>query len=121
MFSVETDLYDNLFLYPQDVSHFLWLYKTSKFHHCNQTLAIEMEKTHKLYQNTSQLNLAVLPMRTVAIGLDKLEKHYWLAGGTLLGKENLIVNVISSKYFSRLVSTLWIDTFYAGCRFWLIC
>jgi hypothetical protein len=25
-------------------------------------------------------------MRNIAYGLDKLEKHYWLAGGTLLGK-----------------------------------
>lgn len=82
---VETDLYDNLFFYPQDFSHFLWLYETSEFLHCNQTLAIEMEQKYKLYQNASQLKLTVVPMRTVAAGLDKLEKHYWLAGGTLLG------------------------------------
>lgn len=90
-FSVETELYNNLFFYPQDFSHFLWLYETSEFIHCNQTLAIEMEQKYNLYQNDSQLQLAVKPMKNVAQGLDKLEKHYWLAGGTLLGRERSIL------------------------------
>jgi len=46
-----------------------------------------MENEFHLYQNASQLNLTVIPMRNIAYGLDKLEKHYWLAGGTLLGKK----------------------------------
>jgi len=49
-----------------------------------------MEKEFHLYQNASQLNFTVIPMRNIAYGLDKLEKHYWLAGGTLLGKNDLI-------------------------------
>ncbi len=55
-----------------------------------------MENKLHLYQNDSQLDLAVLPMRNIAYGLDKLEKHYWLAGGTLLGRRYLFYYV--SKY-----------------------
>jgi len=50
-----------------------------------------MEQKYNLYQNDSQLQLAVKPMKNVAQGLDKLEKHYWLAGGTLLGRERSIL------------------------------
>ena len=46
-----------------------------------------MKNEYHLYQNTSLLDLSVLPMRNIASGLDELEKHYWLAGGTLLGKK----------------------------------
>jgi hypothetical protein len=49
-----------------------------------------MESQFNLHQNASQLNLTVIPMRNIVYGLNKLEKHYWLAGGTLLGKENFI-------------------------------
>lgn len=84
--SVKTDLYESLFLYPRSVSHFLWLYETSEFLHCNRPLAEQMENKFHLYQNDSLLNITVLPMRNIARGLDKLEKRYWLAGGTLLGK-----------------------------------
>jgi hypothetical protein len=45
-----------------------------------------MENEYYLYQNISQLNLTILPMRNIAYALNQLEKHYWLAGGTLLGK-----------------------------------
>ena len=84
--SVETKISDYSFFYPRNVSHFLWLYQTSEFLHCNRALADQMENEFHLYQNASQLNLTVLPMRNIAYGLDKLEKRYWLAGGTLLGK-----------------------------------
>jgi hypothetical protein len=45
----------------------------------------QMENEFHLYQNASQLDFTVIPMRNIAYGLDKLEKRYWLAGGTLLG------------------------------------
>lgn len=45
-----------------------------------------MENKFHLYQNPSQLNLTVIPMRNVGYALDTLEKRYWLAGGTLLGR-----------------------------------
>ncbi|CAF3996922.1 unnamed protein product [Adineta steineri] len=82
---VETELHEYLFYYPQNVSHFLWLYETSEFLHCNRQLADEMENKLHLYQNASQLNISVKPMKNIAYSLDKLEKRYWLAGGTLLG------------------------------------
>ncbi|UJR10626.1 hypothetical protein I4U23_014823 [Adineta vaga] len=74
-----------LFTFPQNISHFLWLYNTSEFLQCNQTLANEMKMKYHLYQNISQLNLTILPMKTISNALTKFEKHYWLAGGTLLG------------------------------------
>ncbi len=83
---METVSDDYSFFYPRNVSHFLWLYQTSEFRHCNRTLADQMERKFHLYQNISQLNFTVKPMRNVAYGLDKLQKRYWLAGGTLLGK-----------------------------------
>lgn len=78
-----------LFSYPQDVSHFLWLYNISEFVDCDHNLANEMKNKYGLYQNKSQMNLVTLPMRTINTILNKLEKHYWLAGGTLLGKKNV--------------------------------
>jgi hypothetical protein len=74
------------FSFPRNVSHFLWLYNTSEFLECNRILANQMENKYYLYQNISQLNLTILPMRTIAYALNQLEKHYWLAGGTLLGR-----------------------------------
>lgn len=73
------------FFYPKNVSHFLWLYKTSKFLHCNRQLADQMETKYNLKQRTSQLKLSVVPMQNIAKKLNLLEKNYWLAGGTLLG------------------------------------
>ncbi|CAF2522029.1 unnamed protein product [Rotaria sp. Silwood2] len=73
------------FAYPRNVSHFLWLYNTSEFLECNRTLADQMEKKFYIYQNSKQVNLTILPMRNIVYILNKLEKHYWLAGGTLLG------------------------------------
>lgn len=73
------------FFYPKNVTHFLWLYKTSKFLHCNRQLADQMEMKYNLKQRTSQLKLSVVPMQNIAKKLKTLEKNYWLAGGTLLG------------------------------------
>jgi hypothetical protein len=49
-----------------------------------------MENEYYLSQRPNQFNLTMLPMRNIVYGLDKLEKHYWLAGGTLLGNKKLI-------------------------------
>ncbi|CAF1098910.1 unnamed protein product [Adineta steineri] len=81
----ESKLVENKFSFPRNVSHFLWLYNTSEFLECNQNLANHMENKYNLYQNKSQLNLTILPMRTIVNALNNLEKHHWLAGGTLLG------------------------------------
>ncbi|CAF2166400.1 unnamed protein product [Rotaria magnacalcarata] len=73
------------FYYPNNVFHFLWLYKRSEFLECNRTLANKMKNQFHIYQNRSQINLVILPMRNINYILNKLEKNYWLAGGTLLG------------------------------------
>ncbi|CAF1633587.1 unnamed protein product, partial [Adineta ricciae] len=70
---------------PQNASHFLWLYNISQFIECNHALAKEMETNYHLYQNTSQLDLTIRPMRMISNALNQFEKHHWLAGGTLLG------------------------------------
>jgi hypothetical protein len=123
--SVKTALYENIFSYPRNVSHYLWLYKTSEFLHCNRTLSDEMENKFHLYQNLSQLNLTVTPMRNVGYALDTLEKRYWLAGGTLLGRKRkkriLVIIEIKFLIFERLVSSLWFNSIYTRCRFWFIC
>ncbi|CAF4273546.1 unnamed protein product, partial [Adineta steineri] len=82
---MESELHEYLFYYPRNVSHFLWLYKTSEFLYCNRELADKMENEFHLRQNITQLQLSITPMKNVAYALDKLEKHYWLAGGALLG------------------------------------
>ncbi|CAF1246082.1 unnamed protein product [Adineta ricciae] len=82
---IESESYEYLFYYPRNVPHFLWLYETSEFLHCNRQLADQMENDLHIYQNTSQLNITVVPMKNIAFALDKLQKRYWLAGGTLLG------------------------------------
>ncbi len=74
------------FSFPRNVSHFLWLYKTSEFLQCNQELANEMKNKYYLSQRSKQFDLTIPALRNIVYGLDKLEKHYWLAGGTLLGK-----------------------------------
>jgi len=78
------------FSFPRNVSHFLWLYNTSEFLECNRVLADQMENEYHLYPNAIQFNLTIVAMRNVADGLTKLEKRYWLAGGTLLGKHHSI-------------------------------
>jgi hypothetical protein len=58
-----------------------------------------METEFHLYQNATKLDLAVIPMRNIAYGLDKLEKHYWLTGGTLLGKKFFILSIQINIFF----------------------
>lgn len=88
--SFEKQIHRNQFLFyvPENISHFLWLYQTSQFISCNQKLAGIMEEKYQLYQNDKQFDLAIWPLRYIVMSLNKMEKHYWLAGGTLLGREN---------------------------------
>lgn len=97
-FSVTTEIFKNKvsFYYPQNVSHFLWLYQTSEFLDCDRTLADEMEKKFNLYQNSSLIKLTLKPMRSIVSILNRLEKHNWLAGGTLLGKICFFCNIIKN-------------------------
>jgi len=45
-----------------------------------------MKNKYYLSQKSKQFDLTIPALRNIVYGLDKLEKHYWLAGGTLLGK-----------------------------------
>jgi hypothetical protein len=49
-----------------------------------------MEAKYHLHQNLTLFNLIFPPMRNIIDRLNKLEKRYWLAGGTLLGTYLLI-------------------------------
>ncbi len=112
---IETELMKRKFSFsfPRNISHFLWLYNTSEFLPCNRDLADEMENEYDLYQNASQVNLTIPSMRNIVSGLNKLEKHYWLAGGTLLGK---IIEIKFEDYrLFRLVSSLWFYSLYTRC------
>jgi hypothetical protein len=105
------------FLLPRNISHFLWLYNTSEFISCNRNLADEMKTEYHLYQNITQVNLTIPSMRNIVWGLNKFEKHYWLAGGTLLGKFRIncrLHSEILNIYF-RLVSSLWFYSLYTRC------
>jgi hypothetical protein len=115
--STEVNLMNDkyLFSFPRNVSHFLWLYKTSEFLQCDQILANQMKTKYALYQNITQLNLTILPMRNIVEALNKYEKRYWLAAGTLLGKPFFISIKNFSDLSVRLVSSLWIDTIYSRC------
>ncbi len=64
--SITSELYEYLFYYPQNVSHFLWLYNTSAFLQCNRRLANQMKNDFHLRQSTSQLNMIIKPMRNIA-------------------------------------------------------
>ncbi|CAF1348610.1 unnamed protein product [Adineta ricciae] len=81
----ETELHEYLFYYPRNVSHFLWLYDSSEFIHCNRRLASRMKKKYNIHESMSQLSLIVKPMVHIGQSLNQLQKHYWIAGGTLLG------------------------------------
>ena len=92
MFRTEWQIHTNgKFYYPSNVTHFLWLYQSSKFLSCNRVLADRMVKQYQLHQDGNQWNLTVEPMRYIAQSLDTLEKRYWLAGGTLLGRRMLMI------------------------------
>ncbi|UJR35253.1 hypothetical protein I4U23_028017 [Adineta vaga] len=81
----ETELHEYLFYYPRNVSHFLWLYNSSEFIRCDRKLAERMKKQYHIHESVSQLSLVLKPMVSIGQGLDQLQKHYWIAGGTLLG------------------------------------
>ena len=83
--SIDTEFHESLFYHPRNVSHFLWLYETSEFLHCNRALAKRMENKYRLYQNGTKYNTIVEPILHVIHTLDRLEKRYLLAGGALLG------------------------------------
>lgn len=72
---------------PSDVHSFLFNYNHSPFLECNYALAQKNIKTLGAnYSQNAKKNTMLLPvMKNISKTLEGLRKHYWLAGGTLLG------------------------------------
>ena len=66
----------------------LFDYNHSRFLECNTQLAKKnLEKIGKKYiQNEKKNKMISVVTGHLSETLEKFEKHYWLAGGTLLGK-----------------------------------
>jgi fukutin len=72
------------FFVPSNIDKFIFDYKNSKFLECNQLL-VKQNYNHKYVQNET-INKIISPViEHITQTLEGLEKHYWLAGGTLLG------------------------------------
>jgi hypothetical protein len=77
-----------LFNLPSDIKKLLFDYNHSKFLECNTNLAKKnLEKIGKKYnQNEKKNKMISVVTEHLSETLEKFEKHYWLAGGTLLGR-----------------------------------
>ena len=77
----------NFILVPSNIKNFLFDYNVSKFLECNRTLAdANLRKMGDKYKPNIERNNMLLPvMSHMSKTLEGLYKHYWLAGGTLLG------------------------------------
>lgn len=72
---------------PSDLKRFLFDYQNSKFLECNTYLAKKnIEKIGKKYAQNEKKNKMISPViEHLSNSLEGFYKHYWLAGGTLLG------------------------------------
>ncbi len=75
------------FFIPANLDKFLFEYDHSTFLECNRQLAkSNFEKYGKNYTQNESRNKMISPvMQHISRKLESLGKHYWLAGGTLLG------------------------------------
>jgi phosphorylcholine metabolism protein LicD len=75
------------FFVPSNLDKFLFEYEHSAFLECNQKMAkSNLEKYGKSYAQNESRNKMISPvMQHISRKLESLGKHYWLAGGTLLG------------------------------------
>ena len=75
--------------YPVDIRKFLFDYKHSKFIECNKEYAKQtgeyFSKNNHVSDSKRFLN-AKHGLIYVTSALEEMEKNYWLAAGTLLGK-----------------------------------
>ena len=74
----------NTFNVPSNIKTFLFDYKHSAFIECNRELALSIRRPNYT-QNASQNKMVSAVMKYITESLEQLGKHYWLAGGTLLG------------------------------------
>ncbi len=72
-----------------DLNKFLFDYGHSKFIECNRTLATyNLKSLGAKYNQNLKKNAMILPvMKYIASTLEGFGTQYWLAGGTLLGKQ----------------------------------
>ena len=77
----------NFILIPANIKKFIFDYNVSKFIECNRTLADHnLRVIGEKYKQNEERNKMLLPvMSHISKTLERLYKHYWLAGGTLLG------------------------------------
>ena len=75
------------FFIADNLKQYLFDYNASEFIECNHTLAaMNLNTTNYTYAQNLLKNSKVLPsLRHLVNKLEKLQKHYWLAAGTLLG------------------------------------
>ncbi len=76
-----------LFKIPSDIKKILFDYGHSKFLECNSELAeMNLQKIGDTYKQNEKMNKMIENTTEHVIEtLENFEKHYWLAGGTLLG------------------------------------
>ena len=76
------------YLIPSKIDKFLYDYSYSKFHECNRELVSEnIRQFGSNYTQNSRFNSRAMPiLRHIISHLEYFKVHYWLAAGTLLGK-----------------------------------
>ncbi len=77
----------NKFYVPSKLKQFLFDYDHSKFIECNREMAkMNLKKIGPSYaQNIKRNKMISKVTEHISDTLDSFYKHYWLAGGTLLG------------------------------------
>ena len=82
------DNHGRAFNVPTDVKRFLFDYDHSKFIECNKFLTKKnLDTLGDSYAQNEVRNAMITPItKYISNSLESYYKHYWLAGGTLLGK-----------------------------------
>lgn len=81
------DKRSNYFLLPSDIDKFLFEYDHSVFLECNRDLVKKnIQNLGPKHQQDAKKNKMIGPvLEHISKSLESFRKHYWLAGGTLLG------------------------------------
>lgn len=87
------DITDYNVLIPSSIDQFLFDYKHSKFVECNKKYAQEaLNQMGSGYTINPETNLKIKEgLKYVKSVLENYKKPYWLAAGTLLGKQHLVL------------------------------
>ncbi len=74
----------NYFNIPANIKTFFFDYEISTFLECNKELALK-NQNQNYFHNEKKNEMVSSVMIYITQSLESLYKHYWLAGGTLLG------------------------------------